>query len=151
MRTAKLCLSMALAFGLYSVLPSQAAEETEARAMFTKQMDKVIDDLQDSCEADKKEFCSAVTPGEGRLLMCALAHRDKLSDDCEEAIFDALVVLDDTLNNMQFAVEACESDIKTTCGDVAPGEGRVAQCLIDNKDKISEPCQGAVADFKDNN
>ncbi len=151
MKTAKLCLSMALAFGIYAVLPAQAAEETEALAKFTKQMDQVIDDVQDSCEADAKEFCSKVTPGEGRLLMCALAHQDKISDDCEEAIFDALVVLGDTLNNMQFAVEACEGDIEKTCGDVEPGEGRIAQCLIDNKAKISEPCQGAVADFQSNN
>ncbi len=152
MKTAKLCLSMALAFGLYAALPTQVtAQETEARAKFSKKMDQVIDDVQDSCEADAKEFCFAVTPGEGRLLMCFLAHRDKIKDDCEEAIFDAMVVLGDTLNNMQFAVEACEGDIEKTCAGVEPGEGRIAQCLITNKAKISEPCQGAVADFQANN
>ena len=151
MKTASYCLSMALALGLFSTLPAYSAEETEARAKFTKQMDEIIDYVQDSCEADAKEFCSKVTPGEGRLLMCALAHEDKISDNCEEALFDAFVQLGDRISNLQFAVEACEDDIENTCNGVEPGEGRIAQCLIDNKAKISESCQAAVADFEDNN
>ncbi len=65
--------------------------------------------------------------------------------------FDALVELGDTIINLQFAVEACEGDIEKTCGDIQPGEGRIAQCLIDNKATISEPCQGSVEDFQRNN
>lgn len=151
MKAAKFCFSLALAVGLFSGLPAYAAEETEARAKFTKQMDEIIDYVQDFCEADAKEFCSTVTPGEGRLLMCALAHEDKISDNCEEALFDAFVQLGDRINNLQFAVDACEDDIETTCTGVEPGEGRIAQCLIDNKTKISESCQAAVADFQANN
>ncbi len=152
MKTVKYCLSMALAFGLYTALPMQAtAQETEALAKFTKRMDQVIDYVQDSCESDAKEFCSSVTPGKGRLLMCVLAHEDQISEQCYAAIFDALVELGDTIINLQFAVEACGGDIEKTCGDVKPGEGRIAQCLIDNKATISEPCQESVADFQRNN
>lgn len=144
-------LAIALAMGLLAGLPAQAQEETEARAKFTKMMDEIIDYVQDSCEADAKEFCSKVTPGEGRLLMCALAHEDKISDDCGEAIFDAMVELGDVISFVQLAVDDCEPDIEKTCADVEPGEGRIAQCLIDNKAKISASCQEAVADFESAN
>ena len=152
MKTIKRCLSMMLAFGLYSALSMQViAQETEALAKFTMRMDQVIDYVQVSCESDAMKFCSSVTPGEGRLLMCLLAHEDKINEPCGAAIFDALVELGDTIINLQFAVEACGSDIEKTCGDVQPGEGRIAQCLIDNKATISEPCQESVADFQRNN
>jgi hypothetical protein len=143
--------AMALAIGLFAGLPAHAQEETEARAKFTKMMDEIIDYVQDSCEADAKEFCSKVTPGEGRLLMCALAHEDKISDDCGQAIFDAVATLGDTINFLQLAVDDCEPDIEKTCADVEPGEGRIAQCLIDNKAKISASCQEAVAEFESAN
>jgi hypothetical protein len=66
-------------------------------------------------------------------------------------VFDAIAELDGTISNMQLAVEACSADIEATCGSVEPGEGRVAQCLIDNKDKVSAPCQEAVDAFIRNN
>ena len=151
MKTAQYCLSIALAFGLFSSLPAHAAEETEALAKFIKSMDEISDDVRGSCEADAKKFCSTVNPGEGRLLNCALAHEDQISNDCAEALFDAYVELGDRVHNLQFAVEACEADIEKTCSSVEAGEGRIAQCLIDNKTKISEPCQDAVAEFESNN
>jgi hypothetical protein len=140
-----------LTIGLFAGLPVQAQEETEARAKFTKLMDEIIDHVQDNCENDAKEFCSKVTPGKGRLLMCALAHEDKISDDCGQAIFDAVVALGDTISFLQLAADDCEDDIEKTCADVEPGEGRIAQCLIDNKSSISASCQEAVADFDGSN
>lgn len=145
------CVAVALAMVLFAGLPAQAQEATEARAKFTKMMDEIIDYVQDNCEADAREFCSKVTPGEGRLLMCALAHEDKISDGCGEAIFDAMVELGDTVNFMQLAVDDCEADIEKACADVEPGEGRIAQCLINNKAKISASCQEAVAEFESTN
>lgn len=39
---------------------------------------------------------------------------------------------------------ACEGDYKKYCTGVAPGGGRVAKCLADNKDKISDACRKAL-------
>ena len=83
--------------------------------------------------------------------MCALAHGDQLSDDCAGAVFDALAELGGTISNLQLAAEACSADIEATCGSVELGEGRVAQCLVDNKAKVSAPCQEAVDAFIRNN
>ncbi len=125
MKTIKICLSTMLAFGLYSALPTQVtAQETEALAKFTMRMDQVIDYVQVSCESDAMKFCSTVTPGEGRLLMCLLAHEDKINEPCGAAIFDALFELGDTIINLQFAVEACGGDIEKTCvSQQHPGRG----------------------------
>ncbi len=131
--------------------PVQALAETEAMTRFQDRIDDVIEDLRGSCKVEADKFCSTVNQGEGRLLMCALAHSDQLSEDCAGAVFDAIAELGGTINNLQLAVEACSVDIQTSCDEVEPGEGRLAQCLIDNKSKVSQPCQEAVDVFLDNN
>lgn len=42
--------------------------------------------------------------------------------------------------------KACREDIKTLCNGVKPGEGRMAACLKDNADKVSEGCKAAIKD-----
>jgi hypothetical protein len=131
--------------------PAPALAETEAMVRFQDRIDDVIEDLMGSCKVEADKFCSTVNQGEGRLLMCALAHSNQLSDDCAGAVFDAIAELGGTINNLQLAVEACSADIKASCDEIEPGEGRLAQCLIDNKSKVSVPCQEAVDVFLENN
>jgi len=35
------------------------------------------------------------------------------------------------------AAKPCAGDVSKFCGDVKPGEGRIAKCLKENKDKLS--------------
>ena len=144
-------MALAALTAVYVLAPSKASAETEAMSRFMDRVDEVVEDVAQSCKSEAEKFCSTVTPGEGRLLMCALAHGDQLSNTCASAVFDAIAELGGTISNMQLAVEACSEDIEATCGSVEPGEGRVAQCLIDNKDKVSEPCREAVDVFISNN
>jgi hypothetical protein len=37
----------------------------------------------------------------------------------------------------------CEEDKKRLCKDVKPGGGRTHQCILDNKEKLSEKCRRA--------
>ena len=67
--------------------------ETEAAKRFSDTIDAVIEDVSASCKADKDKYCSSVTPGEGRLLHCALAHEDKLGQTCFNSLFDAVAEL----------------------------------------------------------
>ncbi len=36
---------------------------------------------------------------------------------------------------------ACHEDVKRLCGDVEKGEGRIRECIKENKDKLSEECR----------
>ena len=55
--------------------------------------DSLLEYLVDACEADLTQYCSQVTPGNGRLLHCVAAHEDKLSGQCEYALYQAASLL----------------------------------------------------------
>jgi hypothetical protein len=42
---------------------------------------------------------------------------------------------------------ACKGDFERYCKSVQPGEGRIMQCMMDNKSSVSAPCK-AVLDKK---
>ena len=130
---------------------SAAMAETEAAKMFEKRIIEVVEDVAISCKTEREKFCSMVTPGDGRLLHCALAHEDKLSQTCFNSLFDAVAELRGVVTNLQFAIEDCRGDAGKFCGDVKLGGGRLAQCLIDNQPKLSGACSSAVRAFKANN
>lgn len=35
----------------------------------------------------------------------------------------------------------CDEDLKRFCKGIAPGEGRLVNCLKDNKEGLSQPCR----------
>lgn len=41
--------------------------------------------------------------------------------------------------------QACKPDIQKFCADLHPGSGRIAQCLIANKDRLSPGCRDDLA------
>ena len=41
---------------------------------------------------------------------------------------------------------ACEADTKKLCPGIAPGGGRILDCLAKQKDKLSGACKKVVAD-----
>ena len=42
--------------------------------------------------------------------------------------------------------KACKEDIKTLCEGVKAGEGRIAACLKQKADKVSDGCKAAIKD-----
>ncbi len=44
--------------------------------------------LQNECRDDLKNYCSAIKPGEGRLLECLDKNKEKVSERCKQAIND---------------------------------------------------------------
>ena len=50
-----------------------------------------------------------------------------------------------TVCSVKRAADVCESEIETLCADVDASEGGVAQCLIDNKNKLSTPGSAEIA------
>jgi len=40
---------------------------------------------------------------------------------------------------------ACREDVEQLCAGVQPGGGRIAQCLREHQDRVSEGCKSAIA------
>jgi hypothetical protein len=43
---------------------------------------------------------------------------------------------------------ACGGDVRTICGGVAPGGGRIVQCLATDAARLSPACQDVLSQFK---
>ena len=43
---------------------------------------------------------------------------------------------------------ACGGDVRTICGGVAPGGGRIVQCLATNAAQLSPACQDVLSQFR---
>ena len=108
--------------------------------------DSLLEYVVASCEADLKQYCSQVTPGEGRLLHCAAAHEDKLSGQCSYALYQAASLLEQLSVAIAYVAQSCETEIKTLCGDVKAGEGRILSCLEGNSESLGDACKKALAD-----
>jgi len=123
----------------WAALSARSAEVEPLRAG----VKKIVEDLTNGCRGDFKSYCSSVTPGEGRLAFCLVAHADKRSPQCESALS---VARREAETLMKQYVESCEADIAFLCSGTQPGEGRIAQCLLDHRASLSQTC-GEVADI----
>lgn len=135
-------LAAAFIFSTASFAQSDIAKQAIAKA------EAAVTKIRKACAEDIKSFCAKVTPGEGRLALCMLAHEDQVSDGCFATVFDVADNLDLALSNLARAADVCEEDIDKHCGNVEPGEGRIAQCLIDKEAALVSACRAEVAGFK---
>ena len=108
--------------------------------------DSLLEYVVDSCEGDLQKYCSQVTPGEGRLLHCVAAHEDKLSGQCEYALYQAASLLEQLTVAIAYFAQSCETEIETLCSEVPAGDGRILACLDANYDKVGDTCRKAIAD-----
>ena len=110
-------------------------------------LESLVESVAKGCEKELNSYCSNVTPGEGRVLACIYAHGDKISGQCEYALYDAAAQLERFVAALSYVVNECEDDLKQYCASVQAGEGRLAECLlVKNKDKISKRCNQAMKD-----
>ncbi len=98
------------------------------------------------CEAELRDHCGEVTPGEGRLLACLYAHGDKLSGRCEFALYDAAARLERAVSALTYVAGECRADIQERCAGVRAGEGRILQCLEGAGDRLGAACTRAPTD-----
>ncbi len=106
----------------------------------------LIDSVVKGCDKELRTYCKDVTPGEGRGLACLYANEDKLSGQCEYALYDAAVQLERVVNALAYAANECRDDLTKYCSDIKPGEGRVLQCIEKNDAKITKRCKQALKD-----
>jgi hypothetical protein len=130
-----------IAFGTTASAQTDAARQIEAR------LSAAAKKIEAACADDAKKYCSTVTPGEGRLLLCMEAHEDKISTKCDYAVYEAARNLERALDRIEQAADACWNDIEKHCANVAEGGARIAQCLVAQKASLAPACQAEVAKF----
>ena len=106
----------------------------------------LIDSVVKGCDKELKTYCKDVTPGEGRGLACLYAFSDKLSPQCEYALYDAAAQLERAINALAYAANECWDDLTKYCANIKPGEGRLVQCIEKNDAKVSSRCKQALKD-----
>jgi hypothetical protein len=106
----------------------------------------LIDSVVKGCDKELKTFCKDVTPGEGRGLACLYAFSDKLSAQCEYALYDAAAQLERAIAALSYTVNECRDDLTKFCANIKPGEGRLLQCLEKNDAKVTSRCKSAMKD-----
>ena len=106
----------------------------------------IVETVEQGCATEITTYCSQVSPGEGRLLACFYAHEDKLSGQCQYALYSASAQLDQAVSALDYLATQCRDDILKLCGGVQVGEGRVLDCLKSNSASVSAACNQAVGD-----
>jgi hypothetical protein len=106
----------------------------------------LIDSVVKGCDKELKTYCKDVTPGEGRGLACLYAFSDKLSAQCEYALYDAAAQLERAVAALSYTVNECRDDLTKFCADIKPGEGRLLKCIEKNDAKITPRCKSAMKD-----
>lgn len=123
---------------------------TAAIAMFAGYnalaQETLLEHLVIACETDLQNYCSQVTPGNGRLLQCMAAHEDKISGQCQYAFYQAATLLEQLSVAITYLAQECRTDIQTHCGDVEMGDGKILACLAEHETEVGESCKKAVAD-----
>jgi len=106
----------------------------------------LVETVVTGCETELKTYCQGVTPGEGRILSCLYAYGDKLSGQCEFALYDAAAQLERFVAALSYLANECDEDIDKYCASVQAGEGRILACLEAQGTNIQARCTRALKD-----
>ncbi|QDP22584.1 cysteine rich repeat-containing protein [Bradyrhizobium cosmicum] len=132
--------------------------------------------VKSACRADYPKVCASVPPGGAPALECLEKNKSKVSPACEKAVTAAtgggsaaatvtpagaappaaapaaaptVIVLRPLRPREELFIvqSACREDIRTLCGSVAPGGGRIIQCVASNAASLSPACKDVLAPF----
>jgi hypothetical protein len=108
--------------------------------------DNMVETVKKGCAKELSSFCKDITPGQGRVLACLYANGDKLSGSCEYALYDAAARLERVVAALTYVSNECDEDLEQFCRNIAPGEGRLLECLKKNNAKLQKRCAQALDD-----
>jgi hypothetical protein len=108
--------------------------------------EKLVESVAKGCNKELETYCKDVTPGEGRILACLYAREDKLSGQCEYALYDAAVQLERALTALTYVANECRDDLQKFCANIQPGQGRLLACMDKNEKQLSGRCKQAMKD-----
>ena len=165
-RATKLAPWLSVAAILATAAPALAQAPSQAQR----------DAIKSQCRSDYMAHCSSVPPGGEASLQCLEKNKAKLSAGCEKAVSAAsgggapaagaapaatgaaaaaapaaptVIVLRPMRPREELLVlrSACGADVRSICGGVQPGGGRIVQCLATNAAQLSSACKDVLSQF----
>jgi hypothetical protein len=134
-----------------------------------------ISAIRSACRSDYPKVCAGVPTGGAPALQCLEKNKAKLSAGCEKAVSaasgggaaaaappagaapagaaaaaaPAVIVLRPMRPREELLVlrSACGADVRSICGGVQPGGGRIVQCLATNAAQLSPACKDVLSQF----
>ncbi|GKQ51351.1 hypothetical protein [Bradyrhizobium sp. Ce-3] len=126
--------------------------------------------IRSACRSDYPKVCAGVPTGGAPALQCLEKNKGKLSPACEKAVAaagggaapeagaaataapaaaPAVIMLRPLRPREELFVlrSACGGDVRSICGGVQPGGGRIVQCLATNAGSLSPACRDVLAPF----
>jgi uncharacterized protein (DUF2147 family) len=155
----------------------KAAEPKAAAAPAAGQPSSAqISAIRSACRSDYPKVCAGVPTGGAPALQCLEKNKAKLSAGCEKAVSAArggaapaasaapaaagaaaaaapaaptVIVLRPMRPREELLVlrSACGADVRSICGGVQPGGGRIVQCLATNAAQLSPACKDVLSQF----
>ncbi len=153
-----------------------AAPKAAAATPAQKPTDAQTAAIRSACRSDYQKNCASVPPGGEASLQCLQKSMPKLSPSCQKAVSAVggsgpapapggapaaaapagaaaapapALVLRPMRPREELLVlrSACSGDVRTLCGGVAPGGGRIVQCLAVRAADLSPACKDVLAQF----
>jgi hypothetical protein len=133
--------------------------------------------IRSACRSDYPKVCAGVPTGGAAALQCLEKNKAKLSAGCEQAVAAAsggaaapaaapaqanaspsaapaapaappLVLRPMRPREVLFVMRsACGADVRALCPGVAPGGGRIIECLVAQSASLSPDCRGVLGQF----
>ena len=135
-----------LAMMLISSTAQAGGEEQEGEGVVEKLRKGKITLTADvkGCDADIEQYCPGLPRNSQKAFMCMMAYEDSLSEFCKLGIAEAAMSIQMGAAAIDYSVRACEEDADKHCLDVAPGEGRLVNCIKEHEAEVSMECVTAL-------
>jgi hypothetical protein len=157
--------------------PKAAEPKAAAAAPAGQPSSAQVSAIRSACRSDYPKVCAGVPTGGAPALQCLEKNKAKLSAGCEKAVSaaggggaaaavpaagaapaaataaapaaPAVIVLRPMRPREELFVlrSACGADVRSICGGVAPGGGRIVQCLATNAAQLSPACKDVLSQF----
>ncbi len=150
-----------------------APKSAEPKAAAGQPTSAQVSAIRSACRSDYPKVCKGVPTGGAPALQCLEKNKAKLSAGCASAVAAAgsggaaapavaatpaataapaaptVIVLRPMRPREELFVlrSACGTDVRSICGGVAPGGGRIVQCLATNAAQLSPACKDVLAQF----